>query len=47
VAEDVESAYASQAPGTPTFFVNGIRHDGESLGAVLRAARSRSRRVGE
>jgi protein-disulfide isomerase len=46
VAEDVESADASQVPGTPTFFVNGRRHDGandvESVGAALRSARSRS-----
>ena len=47
VAEDGESAHASHAPGTPTFFVNGRRHDGESLGAALHAARSRSGRVGE
>ena len=46
VAQDVESAYASGVPGTPTFFVNGKRHDGahdaESLGAAVRAARERS-----
>jgi protein-disulfide isomerase len=46
VAEDVASAEESQVPGTPTFFINGRRHDGandvESLGAALRSARSQS-----
>ena len=45
VMQDVESAYSSGVPGTPTFFVNGRRHDGahdvESLGAAVRAARGR------
>jgi protein-disulfide isomerase len=45
VQEDVESAYASRAPGTPTFFVNAKRHDGdhdiESLSEAVRSARSR------
>jgi protein-disulfide isomerase len=45
VMQDVESAYASGVPGTPTFFTNGRRHDGPhdvaSLGAAVRAARSR------
>jgi len=46
VQEDVESAYASQAPGTPTFFINGRRYDGAhtvvGLGAAIASTRSRS-----
>jgi protein-disulfide isomerase len=45
VAQDVESAYASGVPGTPTFFVNGAfhagAHDVDSLGAAVRAALGR------
>jgi Na+/H+ antiporter NhaA len=46
VEEDVDSADASGVTGTPTFFVNGRRHDGaydiDSLTAAVRAARARS-----
>jgi Na+:H+ antiporter, NhaA family len=39
---DAESAAAAGVPGTPTFFVNGVRHEGdwdaESLGTALEAA---------
>jgi protein-disulfide isomerase len=42
VAEDVESGDASGVTGTPTFFINGVRHEGpwdfDSLAAVIRAA---------
>jgi protein-disulfide isomerase len=43
VARDVESADLSGVAGTPTFFVNGRRHDAAfdlgTLGAAVRAAR--------
>ena len=43
VREDVESAEASGVSGTPTFFVDGVRHTGawdfETLAARLRASR--------
>jgi Na+/H+ antiporter NhaA len=46
VAEDVESADASNVSGTPTFFVNGRRHYGSydiaALSAEVRAARARA-----
>jgi Na+/H+ antiporter NhaA len=46
VEEDVESADRSGVAGTPTFFVNGRRHDGaydiDSLSAAVRAAGARS-----
>jgi Na+/H+ antiporter NhaA len=46
VEEDVDSADISGVTGTPTFFVNGRRHDGaydvDSLTAAVRAARARS-----
>jgi Na+/H+ antiporter NhaA len=46
VEEDVDSADISGVTGTPTFFVNGRRHDGaydiDSLSAAVRAARARS-----
>lgn len=46
VAEDVESADLSGVSGTPTFFVNGRRHQGpydlEGLSAAVRAARERA-----
>jgi Na+/H+ antiporter NhaA/predicted DsbA family dithiol-disulfide isomerase len=46
VAEDVDSADLSAVSGTPTFFVNGIRHQGaydlETLSAAVRAARARA-----
>ena len=42
VARDVESADASGVAGTPTFFINGRRHDGAydlaSLTAAVRVA---------
>jgi Na+/H+ antiporter NhaA len=49
VAEDVDDADASGASGTPTFFVNGRRHQGAydiaTLSAAVRAARERARLV--
>ncbi len=46
VAEDVDSADLSGVSGTPTFFVNGMRHYGaydiDSLSAAVRAARFRA-----
>jgi Na+/H+ antiporter NhaA len=46
VAEDVDSADLSTVSGTPTFFVNGVRHQGaydlETLSAAVRAARARA-----
>ncbi len=46
VAEDVDSADLSGVSGTPTFFVNGRRHQGAydiaSLTAAVRAARERA-----
>jgi Na+/H+ antiporter NhaA len=49
IAEDVESADESNVAGTPTFFVNGMRHHGaydeESLAAAVRRAWSRARLV--
>jgi len=46
VEEDVDSADASGVTGTPTFFVNGRRHDGaydiDTLSAAVRAAGARS-----
>ncbi len=46
VAEDVDSADLSGVSGTPTFFINGIRHQGaydiETLSAAVRAARARA-----
>jgi Na+/H+ antiporter NhaA/predicted DsbA family dithiol-disulfide isomerase len=47
IAEDVASADASGVSGTPTFFINGRRHQGaydiETLSAAVRAARNRAR----
>ena len=47
VAEDVASADASGVAGTPSFFINGRRHQGaydiETLTAAVRAARTRAR----
>ena len=47
VAEDVGSADASGVSGTPTFFINGRRHQGaydiDTLTAAVRAARKRDR----
>ncbi|MFQ6147105.1 Na+/H+ antiporter NhaA [Streptomyces seoulensis] len=46
IAEDVESADLSGVAGTPTFFVNGRRHEGAydigTLSAAVRAARERA-----
>jgi protein-disulfide isomerase len=46
VAEDVASADASGVAGTPSFFINGRRHEGaydvETLRAAVRAARWRA-----
>ncbi len=46
VAEDVASADASGVSGTPTFFINGRRHQGaydlDTLTASVRAARNRA-----
>ncbi|WP_405604778.1 Na+/H+ antiporter NhaA [Streptomyces sp. NBC_01410] len=46
VAEDVESADLSGVSGTPTFFINGIRHHGAydigHLSAAVRTARQRA-----
>jgi Na+/H+ antiporter NhaA len=47
VAEDVASADASGVSGTPTFFINGRRHQGaydiSTLSAAVRTARQRAR----
>jgi protein-disulfide isomerase len=47
VAEDVASADTSGVAGTPSFFINGRRHQGaydvETLSAAVRAARARAR----
>ena len=47
VADDVASADASGVAGTPTFFINGRRHDGAydaaALTRAITAARSRAR----
>ena len=49
VAEDVASADASGVAGTPTFFINGRRHQGaydiETLTEAVRAAGARERSV--
>ena len=46
VAEDVDSADLSGVSGTPTFFINGMRHHGaydiDSLSAAVRGARARA-----
>ncbi len=46
VAEDVDSADLSGVSGTPTFFINGMRHYGaydiDSLSAAVRTARGRA-----
>ena len=46
IEEDVDSADLSGVTGTPTFFVNGRRHDGaydiDTLSAAVRAARARA-----
>jgi predicted DsbA family dithiol-disulfide isomerase len=47
VAEDVESADTSGVAGTPSFFINGRRHQGaydaDTLSRAVRAARARAR----
>jgi protein-disulfide isomerase len=47
VAEDVATADSSGVSGTPSFFINGRRHQGaydsDSLAVAVRAARSRAR----
>ena len=47
IAEDVASADSSGVSGTPTFFINGRRHQGaydiDTLSAAVRAARGRAR----
>jgi Na+/H+ antiporter NhaA len=47
IADDVASADTSGVAGTPSFFINGRRHQGaydvETLRAAVRAARSRAR----
>ena len=45
VARDVQSADESGVSGTPTFFINGLRHYGAydiaTLSAAVKAARAR------
>ena len=47
VGEDVASADASGVAGTPSFFINGHRHQGaydvETLSAAVRSARAQTR----
>jgi protein-disulfide isomerase len=47
VADDVASADSSSVAGTPSFFINGLRHQGaydvETLGRAVRTARNRAR----
>jgi Na+/H+ antiporter NhaA len=47
VSEDVASADSSGVAGTPSFFINGLRHRGaydvDTLSAAVRAARKRAR----
>jgi predicted DsbA family dithiol-disulfide isomerase len=47
IAEDVASADASGVAGTPTFFINGRRHQGaydvDTLSTAVKAARNRAR----
>ncbi len=49
VSDDVNSADNSNVAGTPTFFVNGRRHEGaydvETLSRAVRTARNRARMV--
>jgi protein-disulfide isomerase len=46
IADDVGSADASGVAGTPSFFINGMRHDGaydmETLTRAVRGARARA-----
>jgi protein-disulfide isomerase len=45
IAQDVDSADMSGVSGTPTFFINGLRHYGAydiaTLSAAVKAARAR------
>ena len=47
VADDVASADASGVAGTPSFFINGRRHQGaydaDTLSAAVRSARAQTR----
>src|SRR5688572_3003845 len=47
IAEDVSSADTSGVAGTPSFFINGVRHQGAydvaTLSAAVRAAREKAR----
>jgi predicted DsbA family dithiol-disulfide isomerase len=47
VAEDVASADTSGVAGTPSFFINGVRHQGAydvaTLSAAVRSARDKVR----
>jgi Na+/H+ antiporter NhaA len=46
VAADVESADLSEVAGTPTFFINGVRHTGAyDLATLLRAVREARQRA--
>lgn len=47
VAEDVQSADSSGVSGTPTFFINGRRHQGVYDIDALTTAISRARRISE
>ncbi len=43
VREDIESALASEVQETPTFFINGVRHDGsDDLETLLAAMEGKS-----
>jgi predicted DsbA family dithiol-disulfide isomerase len=46
IAEDVDSADMSGVSGTPTFFINGVRHygayDAEALVAAVQTAHTRA-----
>src|SRR4051794_19212348 len=45
IRSDIESGDASGVQGTPTFFVNGVRHDGGfDAGSLLRALAAADRR---
>ena len=43
IAEDVDSADTSGVSGTPSFFINGRRHEGAYDIAALRAAAKTAR----
>jgi protein-disulfide isomerase len=47
VAEDISSADASGVAGTPTFFINGRRHQGLYDVAALAGAIDQARRLAE